>query len=43
MQSLFNIELEAELSGMFKMMLGGKLQEAVNQLTDRLEAALNLK
>jgi len=43
LQSLFNIELEAELGGMFKMMLGGKLQEAVNQLTDRLEAALNLK
>ena len=40
LQSLFNIEIEAELSGMFKMMLGGKLQEAVDQLTDRLEGAL---
>ena len=43
LQSLFNIEIEAELSGMFKMMLGGKLQEAVDQLTDRLEAALEFK
>jgi hypothetical protein len=43
LQSLFNIEIEAELSGMFKMMLGGKLQEAVDQLTDRLEAALGFK
>lgn len=43
LQSLFNIELEAELGGMFKMMLGGKLQEAVDQLTDRLDAALNIK
>ena len=40
LQSLFSLELEAELSGMFKMMLGGKLQEAVDQLTDRLEGAL---
>lgn len=40
LESLFNIEIEAELSGMFKMMLGGKLQEAVNQLTDRLESAI---
>lgn len=40
LQSLFNIEIEAELSGMFKMMLGGKLQKAVDQLTDRLEGAL---
>jgi carbon monoxide dehydrogenase subunit G len=43
LQSLFNLEIEAELSGMFKMMLGGKLQEAVDQLTDRLEAALGFK
>lgn len=40
LKSLFSLELEAELSGMFKMMLGGKLQEAVDQLTDRLEGAL---
>ena len=40
LESLFNIEIEAELSGMFKMMLGGKLQEAVNQLTYRLESAI---
>jgi hypothetical protein len=40
LESRFSIELEAELSGMFKMMLGGKLQEAVDQLTDRLETAL---
>ncbi len=40
LKSLFSLELEAELSGMFKMMLRGKLQEAVDQLTDRLEGAL---
>lgn len=40
LESHFNIELEATLNGMLKMMLAGKLQEAVDQLTDRLEAAL---
>ena len=39
-ESLFNLELNAELSGMFKMMLGGKLQEAVDKITDELEKGM---
>ena len=40
MESSFNLELNAELSGMFKMMLGGKLQEAVDKITDELEKGM---
>ena len=36
----FYLELNAELSGMFKMMLGGKLQEAVDKVTDELEKGM---
>ncbi len=39
-ECLFNLELNAELSGMFKMMLGGKLQEAVDKITDELEKGM---
>ena len=39
-ESTFQIEIEAELSGMFKMMLGGKMQEGVDKLTDELEKAM---
>jgi hypothetical protein len=40
MESSFNLELNAELSGMFKMMLGGKLQEVVDKITDELEKGM---
>lgn len=35
----FHIEVEAELTFMIKMMLGNKLQEAVDRLTDQLGLA----
>ena len=35
----FHIEIEAELTFMIKMMLGNKLKEAVDQLTDQLGLA----
>ncbi len=34
------LELDAQLGTMMKMMLGGKLQEAVDKLTDELEKRL---
>ena len=37
------IELETELSGMLKMMLGGKLKELVDKVTNELELNLNRK
>ncbi|MFA5849870.1 MAG: hypothetical protein WC833_08300 [Bacteroidales bacterium] len=33
----FHLELDAELSGIFKMMLGSKLQGAIDKVTDELE------
>lgn len=35
----FMIEMDTELSGMFKMMVGGKLQELVDKVTDQIEMA----
>lgn len=39
----FHIELDAELPFMVKMMLGGKLQDAINQITDQLSMAFSGK
>lgn len=39
--SLFHIELEAELNFMMKMMVGNKLQEMVDSITDQIENAVN--
>jgi hypothetical protein len=36
----FQLIMDTELSGMFKMMLSGKLQEVVDKVTDQIEAAL---
>ncbi len=33
----FHLELDAELSGIFKMMLGTRLQDAIDKVTDELE------
>jgi hypothetical protein len=41
--TLFHLELEAELPTMVKMMVGGKLQEMVDKVTDQLEQAFNGK
>jgi hypothetical protein len=38
-QTLFHIELSAELPFMIKMMIGNKLQEMVDKLTDQLALA----
>ncbi len=35
----FMIEMDTELSGMFKVMVGGKLQELVDKVTDQIEMA----
>lgn len=40
-QTEFHLELDAELSGMLKIMLGGKLQEVVDKITDEMEKGLN--
>ncbi len=40
-QTLFHIELEAELNFMMKMMIGSKLQETVDSITDQIENAIN--
>ena len=37
--TLFHIELTAELNMMMKMMIGGKLQEVVDTITDQIEKA----
>lgn len=39
--SLFYIELQTELPAMAKMMIGSKLQEMVDKITDQLEQAFN--
>jgi len=39
--STLQIELHAELNMMMKMMLGSKLQEGVDQITDQLAAGIN--
>jgi len=38
----FQLTLETELSGMYKMMLGGKLQEVVDKITDQLENTMGV-
>ncbi|MDD2584678.1 MAG: hypothetical protein PHE99_07035 [Bacteroidales bacterium] len=38
----FQITMDTELNGMYKMMLGGKLQEAVDKITDQLESTLGV-
>ncbi len=40
-QTLFHIELEAELNFMMKMMIGSKLQETVDSITEQIENAIN--
>jgi hypothetical protein len=37
----FHIELEAELNFLLKSMLGNKLQDLVDQITDQLASAIN--
>ncbi|MEN6619372.1 MAG: hypothetical protein ABFC28_07750 [Rikenellaceae bacterium] len=37
----FHLELDAELSGIYKMMLGGKLQEMIDKVTEELEKSLS--
>ncbi len=39
--TLFHIELSAKLDFMMKMMIGSKLQETVDSITDQIEKALN--
>ena len=39
--TLFHIELQTELNFMMKMMLGNKLQEMVDSITDQIEKAVN--
>lgn len=39
--TLFHIEVDAELNVMMKMMLGNKLQEMVDTLTDNMETIMN--
>ena len=39
--TLFHIEIDAELNAMMKMMLGNKLQEMVDTLTDNMENIMN--
>jgi|GEM_PF-2181662 hypothetical protein len=38
----FQLILETELPGIYKMMLGNKLQEVVDKLTDNIEAGFNM-
>lgn len=37
----FNLELDAQLGTMLRMMVGSKLQEAIDKLTDELEKRLS--
>ncbi|MBQ0005979.1 MAG: hypothetical protein KBS57_01055 [Alistipes sp.] len=37
--TMFHIEVDAELNMMMKMMIGSKLQSAIDKLTDQIEAA----
>ncbi len=39
--TLFHIELSTELNFMMKMMIGSKLQEMVDSITDQVEKAVN--
>lgn len=39
-QTEFHLELDTELSGMLKMMLGGKLQEMIDRITDEMVKGL---
>jgi len=38
----FQLIMDAELPGIYRMMLGSKLQEVVDKLTDNIEAGLNM-
>jgi len=38
--SEFQLIMDSELSGMFKMMLEGKLREMVDKVTDQIETAM---
>ena len=38
----FQLVMDVELPLMYKMMLGGKLQEVVDKLTDNIEAGFNM-
>ena len=38
----FQLIMETELPGIYKMMLGNKLQEIVDKLTDNIEAGFNM-
>lgn len=38
----FQLIMDSELSGMLKMMVGGKLQEVVDKVTDQIESAMNM-
>ncbi|MBO7279108.1 MAG: hypothetical protein J6U70_05875 [Bacteroidales bacterium] len=42
-QTLFHIEMRAEMNMMIKMMIGGKLKEMVDKLTDGIEQAASGK
>jgi len=37
------ITMDTELSGMYKMMIGSKLQEVVDKVTDQLETAMGIQ
>lgn len=39
--TLFHMEMNAELSMMMKMMIGKKLQEVIDKLTDQIERAVS--
>lgn len=41
--TVFNIHFEAELSMLIKMMIGNKLQEAIDKFTEQLESVMNGK
>lgn len=38
----FQLIMDTELSGIYKMMLGSKLQEVIDKITDQLETTLGL-
>ncbi len=38
----FQLKMETELSGIYKMMLGGKLQEAIDKITDQIEQSMGV-
>ncbi len=42
-ESEFGLEMETELPGMFKSMIGSKLQDMIDKLTDAIEKSLSDK